>query len=278
MVGDNSARNVVRRDGTPLHHQISAVLRSSILSGRYGEGDYLPAEMALVEAYGVSRATIRRALETLADEGLIDRQAGKGTRVTGTGLRVELEERRRAAEEGARGTEVAVINVGDALTPPDAAAALDLAAGTRTLQVTRLRTSDGLPLRYLTAYLPVDIGEQVARHDLSNATLLSALEAAGTLIDSARDEVGATLADPLSARLLEVRVGDPLLEIASTMFDPKGRAIAFQRTLVPPSRFKVRLQLRAAHHGIRPLSEYAAIAPIEDPHSPTTEGPDRDGN
>ena len=71
-----------RTSGTPLHRQLFAVLRDGILSGVYQPGSALPKEEALCERFGVSRITVRRTLEDLKAEGLIEKRQGRGTFVT----------------------------------------------------------------------------------------------------------------------------------------------------------------------------------------------------
>lgn len=63
----------------PLHQQVAAALRQRLAAGEFPPGSALPSELALQQEYGVSRATIRHALETVQREGLLQRQAGRGT-------------------------------------------------------------------------------------------------------------------------------------------------------------------------------------------------------
>ena len=75
-------RITIQRDlGAPLHHQIYLVLADGISSGRYGAGAALPTEEQLTQMFGVSRITVRRAMTSLLDEGLIERGAGRRTTV-----------------------------------------------------------------------------------------------------------------------------------------------------------------------------------------------------
>ncbi len=60
----------------PLYYQLENVLREKITSGSYGDGEQLPTEIELIEEYGVSRITVRQALAALAEDGLIETQAG----------------------------------------------------------------------------------------------------------------------------------------------------------------------------------------------------------
>ena len=66
----------------PLYYQLANILRENIMSGRYAIGHKLPTEAELVKQYSVSRATVRGALQSLKDEGLIRREAGRGTFVS----------------------------------------------------------------------------------------------------------------------------------------------------------------------------------------------------
>ena len=68
----------------PLYKQIFLILRTKILSGQLQPGDQLPTESVLMEQYGVSRTTIRQALDGLVNNGLIYRQSGRGTFVSST--------------------------------------------------------------------------------------------------------------------------------------------------------------------------------------------------
>jgi GntR family transcriptional regulator len=70
---------VDHRDPTPLHAQLAAILRGEIAAGKYAETGMLPSESQLQQVHGVSRGTVRRALATLADEGLVYTITARGT-------------------------------------------------------------------------------------------------------------------------------------------------------------------------------------------------------
>jgi GntR family transcriptional regulator len=256
-----------RELGTSLHHQLSCVLRSAIVSGRYAPGDYLPGETTLTDMYGVSRATVRRALLTLESQQLVDRRAGKGTRVLGrrpAAIAMPIEEHLRLIEKGARNTTVELLRYDHGPAPREAARALRLASGAPVLRIVRVRRRGGLPLRYITNYLDPPVGDQLARADLGRITLVEALRQAGRAVHRAEDEVGATLADPATADALGLHIGDPLLEIARVMFDRDGTPLAFQWTLVPPDRFKLRLSVGGDEdRPVSPLTDYGPFAPLD---------------
>jgi GntR family transcriptional regulator len=259
----------IRRDlGAPLHHQISVVLRSAIVSGRYGPGTYLPGENALMEMYNVSRATVRRALETLEAEGLIDRLPGKGTRVLDVALNVPMADHLSAIERANRDTTVEILEWTAAPAPYEAACALALPVGQPCLKIVRLRKDEATPLRHLTSYIPSDIGDVLVRDRLVRESLPAVLRDAGYPIERAEDEVGAALADPILAQALQLQVGDPLLEVTRTMYDPDRRPVAYQWSLIPPTRYRLRLLIHGSNHRpITSLADYGAFVPSDDPAS-----------
>lgn len=70
---------VDQRDPTPLHEQLATILRAEIQEGKYAETGKLPSESYLQQEHGVSRGTVRRAIETLATEGLVYTITARGT-------------------------------------------------------------------------------------------------------------------------------------------------------------------------------------------------------
>ncbi|MFF3573293.1 GntR family transcriptional regulator [Nocardia jiangxiensis] len=251
------------RDGVPLHHRISAVLRSSIASGHYSPGSYLPGETALMQMYDVSRATVRRALRTLQTEGLIEPYPGKGTKVLAAPAS-PIRKHLRAIERGAANTKVDVLEWGPAVAPAEVGEALDLAPGARALKIVRLRRRGSQPLRYMVNFVVPSIGELISRADVAKATLLHVLEQVGHEVGRAEDVIGAAVADPLMADALKISVGDPVLELARTMFDLRDAPVAFQWTWASPTVYKVRLSTRGEQgKPISAVEDYAAFAPIE---------------
>lgn len=74
---------VDQRDPTPLHEQLAVILRAEIKAGKYAESGMLPSESYLQQEHGVSRGTVRRAIETLTAEGLVFTITARGTFVRG---------------------------------------------------------------------------------------------------------------------------------------------------------------------------------------------------
>ncbi|WP_106767723.1 GntR family transcriptional regulator [Paenibacillus faecalis] len=70
-----------KHDSVPLYVQLQNIIRDQILSGKYKEGEIIPSETEMMKTYDVTRTTIRKAIATLVDEGLLIKHHGKGTMV-----------------------------------------------------------------------------------------------------------------------------------------------------------------------------------------------------
>lgn len=261
-----SARSPSRDLGASLHHQVSAVLRSGIVSGRYAEGDYLPGEETLTAMFGVSRATIRRALLSLEQEGLIERRQGRGTRVISHGRRepavASLSSHLEVLDPHDRSSSVAMRSF-ELVTPPEAPRqALGLKPGDPAWRLVRIRMREDRPLWMMVNYFPATIGEKLQAVRFERITLFNALRRAGHPCDRAEETIGATLADPEVAAEIAVQVGAPLLELSRVMLDVDERPIGYQLTLVPPERRKLRLIIQAGEDG---LPEAGVLVPLKPP-------------
>jgi len=233
---------------TPLYHQVYLVLRSKIADGAYPRGSRMPPEHELCRMFGVSRITVRRALDELAAAGLIRRRHGSGTLVEGGPRSVEPQ---RAPIEGmlenliAMGlrTEVELLEFEWVPAAPDVAAALEVGAGEPVQQAVRVRSSDEGPFSHLTTWLPERVGRGIDPNDLASQPLLVLLERAGVRVDGAEQTIGATLADTAVAPRLDVEVGWPLLSIVRTVRDAAGRPVEHLRALYRPDRYQYRMAL-----------------------------------
>ena len=231
----------------PLYHQIYLVLRQDILSGTYSYDDRVPSELELVDEYSVSRVTARRALDELAEEGLVKRERGKGTRVQFRHPSMPLESSVEGLLENllAMGleTDVTLIDFEYVSAGDEVASALDCPLGTIVQRAVRVRSFDSGPFSYLVTYVPQDIGRNYDANDLASQPLLQLLERSGVVVEGARQRISATLADADVAALLETEVGTALLEIRRIVTDGEGRPVEFIRALYRPDRYQYQMVL-----------------------------------
>jgi GntR family transcriptional regulator len=266
--------------------RIYLLLRDHILSGALAPGTRLPGELDLAAAHGVSRVTIRRALEQLAAETLVERRSGVGTFVRGGGILprivVDFADVFSHLKEMGRRTEARLLSFGY-VTPPSAiSAALGLASGQRAQRAVRVRQLNGQPFSYLTTHVPEWLGLTYSEADLAAVPLLALLERSGVVVARACQSTGACLAGPEVAASLETETGAPLLSLTRLVQDDSGRPVEHLHALYRPDRFTFQMELQrtgamdarrwsplpamAAHAGAKPVAANSSSAAAATPH------------
>ena len=181
----------------PKYHQIYLVLREQLREGRFDAG--LPGEMALMGQFGVARVTVRRALAQLAQEGLISREPGRGTRpVQARAHEVQMQAATMATGQQARltgllenlvtmglRTKVKVLSVERMRAPVDVAAALQLQAGAAVQKAERVRSTPEGPLSHITTWVPESISSGFGKRELMQKPILVLLEESGVKVGRA---------------------------------------------------------------------------------------------
>ena len=235
---------VDRSSPVPLYFQLAQALEAAIASGAIPARTRLDNEVALAGELGVSRPTLRRALEELAHKGLIVRRRGQGTHVVPTRVRRSLttislhDDLVRAGQRPA--TRVLSLDV---VPAPDVVAdRLGLVARAPVLRIERLRLAGGSPVAKLLNYLPDGLVEpDVAR--LETESLYQLYRAAGVVLHAAWQAVGARSATAEEARLLLEEPGAALLTVTRQTYDDRGRVVEYASHLYAASRYTVELGL-----------------------------------
>ena len=197
----------------PLYRQVYDVLVRRVAQGSWKAGESLPSEQALAREMGVSQGTVRKVLDALTAEKLLERRQGKGTFIAQNTQERELFRFFRIVWPGGqrvtpeRGDESVKVRVSKAAEQQK----LDLAKGDKVVEIVRTRTIDGAPVICETIILPAGLFPKIeARVPLPN-TLYSLYQTAyGINITTAKEELRADLANEGDA-VLGVEVGDPIL-------------------------------------------------------------------
>ncbi|MFC7303133.1 GntR family transcriptional regulator [Streptomyces monticola] len=233
-----------RSSPVPLYFQLSQQLEAAIEKGRLAPGSLLGNEIDLAGRLGLSRPTVRQAIQSLVDKGLLVRRRGVGTQVVHSQVKRPLELSSLYDDLEAAGQRPATRVLHNAVEPASAevAAALGIAEGADVHRVERLRLAHDEPMAYLCNHLPVGLlAPETAR--LEATGLYRLMRAAGTTLHSARQTVGARAAAPQEAELLAEPEGAPLLTMARTTFDDTGRAVEFGSHIYRASRYSFEFQL-----------------------------------
>lgn len=213
----------------PLYYQLATILRENIISGRYVVGDKFPTEADLVEMYSVSRATVRGALQNLKDEGLIRREAGRGTFVSGfpefTGT-LKMDGTLNGLIAMGLATSPRLVELQEVTVTPQQAEVLGMESGTHAIRACRVRYYKDHPYCYIVNTLPLHIGRMISEEDWESGSILRHLQTDhGVKLGDADEYVRATIADARLARLLEVRIGAPLLQVEYLIRDVDGNPV-----------------------------------------------------
>ncbi len=197
------------------YRTIAAELRSQITAGELVAGAVLPSEADLAGSYGVSRVTVRKALEVLRDEGVVGSRQGFGwfvavplvRRSLGTLSTIE-------ADLAAQGREPVRRILSFRFRDADR-------DGDDDLEVVRVNLADGQPFALVTVWCPAELGRSLSRDDVETSTFYDLLPVQLASIDQT---IRAALADDRDAEVLGVPTGSPLLVALRISRDPGGDA------------------------------------------------------
>lgn len=216
-------------DKQPLYRRLARALLGVMTEGVVGGGKAMPSERHLSQALGISRVTVRRALDLLEREGRVHRQQGAQTRVVDRVQKVLSTITGFSEELSARGSSAGHrwISRKTVLPTPSEALALGLSAADLVVRLVRIRTADGRPLAIERATIPQSI---LPSGDLVEDSLYSALRALGTAPVKGAQRIRAGLMSQVEADLLEAEVGAALLIVERRCYLADGRAVEFTET------------------------------------------------
>jgi GntR family transcriptional regulator len=215
----------------PLYQQVYDLLVKQIAAGEWGPGESLPSEQSLAVRLNVSQGTVRKALDVLAADSLIDRRQGKGTYVAEHTQERTLFRFFRLAHPG--GVRALPTSAGDTLklraAKPAEATKLALEPGAQVYELNRVRLIDGEPAVLEKIVLPAELFPGLERHDpLPNAIYALYQREYGVNIASAEEELRADPARKEDARRLGLPPGAPLLHIDRVAISMEGKRVEWR--------------------------------------------------
>ena len=188
--------------------EIAADLRKRVEAGEFSAGGVLPSEADLTRAYGASRVTVRKALESLREGGLVDSRQGFGWFVAVDRVRQSLAQlstiERDLAERGVV-TERQILDFAFVAASAHVRGVLGV---DHVLRVRRLNLADGSPFARVTVWCPAELGASLSRADVAARPFYDLLPVE---IGGATQTIGAALAESADANVLAVPVGSPVL-------------------------------------------------------------------
>ncbi|MBT3150438.1 GntR family transcriptional regulator [Streptomyces sp. CHD11] len=233
-----------RGSPVPLYHQLAQQLEAAIEHGVLAPGDLLGNEVDLSVRLGLSRPTVRQAIQSLVDKGLLVRRRGVGTQVVHSHVRrpLELSSLYDDLEAAGQGPTTLVVRNETVPAPAGVAAALGLADGGEAVLLERLRRTHGQPVALLCNYLPPGLLDLDSAR-LEATGLYRMLRTAGITLHSARQTVGARSATAQEAARLDEKEGAALLTMQRTAYDDTGRPVEYGTHIYRASRYSFDFQL-----------------------------------
>jgi GntR family transcriptional regulator len=239
----------------PLYVQVFDHVRDKIMHGGYPAGSLLPGEQELSRLFGVSRITVKRAMNELAASGYVARQRGRGTVVTFNPAAPvvvgNFENLFQSLKEMGLATRVDLLDVHNEQASPAVANLLGLDSGAAVMRAVRLRKIEEEPFSYLITHVPAKIARLFDPAALSHRPLLQLLDEAGHRAVEAEQWISAVAAPPEVARSLGLSSGAPLLRIVRVMRDSSGVGVEALEGFYRPDRFQhhMRLTRRRSRNG-----------------------------
>ena len=234
---------------TIRYHQIADELRARVASGEYAAGRLLPSESELSTEFDVSRVTIRKALELLRDESLVNARQGFGWFVAGETVRQPLA-RLATIEDQMRASGVKperrVLEFAFEKAPRDIARAL---GAQQALRVKRVNLADGDPFAIVTVWCTAELGQNLSRADVERSPFYELLDVP---LSGATQTIGADAATPDEAKLLGVPPGSPVLRCTRTTTDTAGAVVLVSHHVFPAHRTEFVVDLPFADQSIAP--------------------------
>lgn len=240
--------NINVNSPTPLYHQIKEMFKAKIESGKYKTGDRIPSENELSDILDVSKPTIRKAIEELANEGYVRRSRGRGTFVTGTKIDQGFigslegyseEMTRRNIELTSKVLAKEILKADEKL-----ASKLGLKIDEKVKKLTRLRFIQGDPFIITSSYMPQKKVPDILSYDFENTSLYSILENEyGYIIERGVRSFEPRLANKKEVKLLNMNIHEPVQYIESVTYIDTGEAIEYIEAVVKGSRSRFTVEL-----------------------------------
>ncbi|MFG3717729.1 GntR family transcriptional regulator [Streptomyces massasporeus] len=233
-----------RGSPVPLYHQLAQQLEAAIEHGVLAPGNLLGNEVDLSVRLGLSRPTVRQAIQSLVDKGLLVRRRGVGTQVVHSQVKRPLELSSLYDDLETAGQAPTTEVVRNEVVPAscEVAAALGVPEGEEVTVLDRLRRTHGRPVALLRNHLPVSLLDLDGAR-LESTGLYRMMRQAGITLHSARQTIGARAATAQEAARLDEREGAALLTMQRTAYDDTGRPVEYGTHIYRASLYTFDFQL-----------------------------------
>jgi GntR family transcriptional regulator len=231
----------------PYYQQVADLLRREISERESQDEIYqLPSENELAERHGITRATVRHALDVLEQDGWIYREKGKGSFAAVRRVEHELTQLVSTTEDMRRrgwSLTTRVVSLEQVSSSPYVAHTLELPVGAPVYELCRLRIVDDEPLSLQTAYLPVELCSKLEENDLTSSLYRLLETRYGLRLWTGKEVLRARCAIPHEAQLLQIRDNSPVMYMERVTYAANGIAVEYLEAVWRGDRYDFKVTL-----------------------------------
>ena len=238
------------KGAVPLYVQIYQELKEKILKNEYEYGQIIPTELELQELYGVSRITVRQAIQALEQEGMVSRARGKGTVVSRKEKIEELltriksftdEMKDRGMVPGTRWAEIAKLGADEKL-----AEIFSCQPGDPLYRIRRVRTADDVAIVLFDTYLPGTFSLPMEQEAYLGSLYELLAKQGVPAPTSIEEQFEAIIADKETAKALDIQPGAPVMKRVRTSFDRESNVQEYTLSYYNAARYTYVIHATAA--------------------------------
>jgi GntR family transcriptional regulator len=231
----------------PYYQQVADLLRREIGERESQSEIYqLPSENELAERHGITRATVRHALDVLEQDGWIYREKGKGSFAAVRRVEHELTQLVSTTEDMRRrgwSLTTRVVSLEQVASLPYVAHILELPVGAPVYELCRLRIVDDEPLSLQTAYLPLELCPKLEENDLAGSLYRLLETRYGLRLWTGKEVLRARCTAPHEAQLLQIRDNSPVMYMERVTYAANGVAVEYLEAVWRGDRYDFKVTL-----------------------------------
>ncbi|PRO67198.1 GntR family transcriptional regulator [Alkalicoccus urumqiensis] len=238
-----------KHSSIPIYYQLAEQIKGRIHRGELAPGDVLPSERDFAEQYDISRMTVRQAITSLVNEGLLYRRKGTGTFVSEPKIEQAVGGLTSFTEDmRSRGLEPAsrMLHFGEVPAPGDVALILGIAEGDNVIEMRRIRLADNVPMALETTWLHPSVVHGLTEKEAESSLYSYLEETLGLIIGRAEQALEASLVMPEEADILGVEKGAPVLSIERRTYLADDRPLEVVRSKYRADRYRFMMDLQRA--------------------------------
>ncbi|UDM31904.1 GntR family transcriptional regulator [Lentilactobacillus laojiaonis] len=231
--------------GLPIYIQIHNEIKTNIEDGKWKIGDRIPSERELSIDFGVSRMTLRQAIQTLVDEGILERRVGSGTYVANQKVQEKMStvtsftDLMLAQNKVPSSKTISYHIMEPSLSEVEI---LGIKENEPVLRMERIRYGDNVPICFEVATIPEKFIDGLDKSEVTSSLYQSLEQKNNMIIGKAQQTISSTLAAEKIAEYLDIKRSDPILMLRQTTYLKNGKPFEYVRTQYVADRFEFYLE------------------------------------